>query len=111
MLSSMVSVMRNIIQLYSSVPRNIRAWRKLTYFPLMSVVDNQNCLSMKICGINAKMSSLALKLIFIQVWHVYALCRAWGLFLDISNIIYKEIQNVPKPAPRWGQTTDLNAQG
>jgi hypothetical protein len=60
--------------------------------------------SMKICGIKAKMSSLTPKLIFIQVWHVYALCMTWGLFLDISNIIYKEIQRYPKTISKMGST-------
>jgi hypothetical protein len=67
--------------------------------------------SIKICGINAKMSSLELKLIFIQVWHVYALCRTWGLFMNISNIICKEIQRCTKTSSKMGQTTDLNAPG
>jgi hypothetical protein len=31
----------------------------------------------------------SIEAIFIQVWHVYAMCSTLGLFLDISNIICK----------------------
>jgi hypothetical protein len=57
--------------------------------------------STKICEIKVKISSLASKLIFIQVLHVYALCWT-GLFLDISNIICKEIRRCPKTCSKMG---------
>jgi hypothetical protein len=66
---------------------------------------------MKICGIKAKMSSLAPKLIFIQVRHVYALCRTWDCFWTSQTLFAKRYKDVQKPIPRWAQTTDLNATG
>jgi hypothetical protein len=77
-------------------------WQLSKFFGLQETPENRgHVLTTKIVKYKdmwdkGKMSSLASKLIFIQVWHVYALCKTWGLFLDISNIIYKEIRRCPK---------------
>jgi hypothetical protein len=69
---------------------------------LLRSIDNQNCQVWRYVGERPNYLSLACNLIFIQVWHVYTLCRTWELSLDISNIICKEIQRCPKTSSKMG---------